>query len=954
MKRLIGSILLVLLFAMPAFAVHGKYTLERIENAYKEGEIDFDQYIAYKYFAALRTDLLPEEFKGEALAEAPLSGTGFIDMVYGYWDELKPETRVILAQYLPSIPPTSECGGGNGVLGPYDYRFNRYAHPNFEDPFQGEPEGYESPGGYFMIWYKPSLTDEDWVHDCADDLDYIWERYSNTFGWFVNAPEGWHPYYDYYAPDDPENPTPGYEFGPDQYNWWPSKHWDVMMGNLVDWNFDPGILGVTFPMYYDNPQTTRYEGSCYLGLWNQDYPGGSGYPYDETSAHEMHHVIQHGHEMNYKYPGIFVEMSAVASQELIYPDYNNYVDRVNGYLSSTFKWLWTGGGAEYNRPLWPMFFGEKGVRDWGYSHWNEGFINYWHAITMGDEWYRGPDPDIDRTEDEGAGFLYALENGYIDIGDEEDYDTNMYYFKEAFGEFVSWLWFTGSRDDGRWHDGALFNEVNLTDEFADTDLPIVDEDPPGSMRPDSLASNFFLIHGFPSGWEDATIKFLSYIEEDDDYDWNTTRDWGGWVFTESGGTWTTHKMDCPWDNGIYVLENCGSYDKVAFAVYNQTPDDLYERLRYRYSIIEKEESVPPVITLNPVIWTWQPEMIELLITANEQTHGVPDLEITFTPEGEEGSTDRILCEQPDLNEPLFYTTYTQGYGVTGSGTIDVSVYDIYGNEGTASQDFAIANTGTGGVVSIETENIALYIPPGVKGFKGLVAFFEDTVMTEENLISDIDIADMGIDLSTVHSNLNSDESVDLGVLKTSSEGPELLGPAVRILPEWGKLNGCARLTMSYNGVDVTDESKVSIYRLNSNDTWSEVSGGIVNTKNNTITVDITSFGVYAIGLGEGSKVGGGSMIPSSFNLAQNYPNPFDDSTVIKFEIGETTNISLKVYNLAGQLVSTIYEGEKQPGVYTINWDGTDDNGVKLASGLYLYTLEAGSDFKATRKMIMVR
>ncbi|HEC80041.1 MAG TPA: T9SS type A sorting domain-containing protein, partial [Firmicutes bacterium] len=142
--------------------------------------------------------------------------------------------------------------------------------------------------------------------------------------------------------------------------------------------------------------------------------------------------------------------------------------------------------------------------------------------------------------------------------------------------------------------------------------------------------------------------------------------------------------------------------------------------------------------------------------------------------------------------------------------------------------------------------------------------------------------------------------------------------------------------------------------LNSNDTWSEVSGGIVNTKNNTITVDITSFGVYAIGLGEGSKVGGGSMIPSSFNLAQNYPNPFDDSTVIKFEIGETTNISLKVYNLAGQHVSTIYEGEKQPGVYTINWDGTDDNGVKLASGLYLYTLEAGSDFKATRKMIMVR
>jgi len=97
-------------------------------------------------------------------------------------------------------------------------------------------------------------------------------------------------------------------------------------------------------------------------------------------------------------------------------------------------------------------------------------------------------------------------------------------------------------------------------------------------------------------------------------------------------------------------------------------------------------------------------------------------------------------------------------------------------------------------------------------------------------------------------------------------------------------------------------------------------------------------------------------LPRAFSLSQNFPNPFNPSTTIRFDIpgGKQCNISLKVYNVRGQVVKILVDSEKRdPGTYTIFWDGRDIMGGRLPSGVYFYRLEAG-EFVATRKMVLLK
>ncbi|MBT4499160.1 MAG: T9SS type A sorting domain-containing protein [Gemmatimonadetes bacterium] len=95
--------------------------------------------------------------------------------------------------------------------------------------------------------------------------------------------------------------------------------------------------------------------------------------------------------------------------------------------------------------------------------------------------------------------------------------------------------------------------------------------------------------------------------------------------------------------------------------------------------------------------------------------------------------------------------------------------------------------------------------------------------------------------------------------------------------------------------------------------------------------------------------------PLNFILAQNYPNPFNSDTVIRFALPTTADVDLAIYNLAGQLVATLVEGVREAGTYTVNWDGRDNDGRALASGVYLYRLQTDSRQSVeTRKLLLLR
>jgi len=94
-------------------------------------------------------------------------------------------------------------------------------------------------------------------------------------------------------------------------------------------------------------------------------------------------------------------------------------------------------------------------------------------------------------------------------------------------------------------------------------------------------------------------------------------------------------------------------------------------------------------------------------------------------------------------------------------------------------------------------------------------------------------------------------------------------------------------------------------------------------------------------------------IPATFELEQNYPNPFNPETSIKYHLPVRTNVTLRIYNALGQEIRTLVNTLQDGGVYSATWDGKDNNGRQLSTGLYLFRLEAG-DFVMTRKMAMVK
>jgi hypothetical protein len=95
-----------------------------------------------------------------------------------------------------------------------------------------------------------------------------------------------------------------------------------------------------------------------------------------------------------------------------------------------------------------------------------------------------------------------------------------------------------------------------------------------------------------------------------------------------------------------------------------------------------------------------------------------------------------------------------------------------------------------------------------------------------------------------------------------------------------------------------------------------------------------------------------SELPGSF-LLQNYPNPFNPSTRIEFSLDARTHVELVIYNVMGQKVSTLVNQSLSPGHHTATWNGTNDNGRPVASGIYFYRLST-SEATATRKMILLR
>lgn len=94
-------------------------------------------------------------------------------------------------------------------------------------------------------------------------------------------------------------------------------------------------------------------------------------------------------------------------------------------------------------------------------------------------------------------------------------------------------------------------------------------------------------------------------------------------------------------------------------------------------------------------------------------------------------------------------------------------------------------------------------------------------------------------------------------------------------------------------------------------------------------------------------------IPDEFNVSQNYPNPFNPSTSIKYSLPEAVKVNAAVYDISGQKIADLIDENQNAGSYEISWDGKNNSGIPVVSGIYLFRIEAGN-YSRTMKMTLLK
>jgi hypothetical protein len=94
--------------------------------------------------------------------------------------------------------------------------------------------------------------------------------------------------------------------------------------------------------------------------------------------------------------------------------------------------------------------------------------------------------------------------------------------------------------------------------------------------------------------------------------------------------------------------------------------------------------------------------------------------------------------------------------------------------------------------------------------------------------------------------------------------------------------------------------------------------------------------------------------PTEFTLLQNFPNPFNPETTIKYNLAEGSDVHLRIFNIVGQVVRTLVAERQPAGRYQVRWSGTDDRGASVSSGIYFYELSAGGKFQDVKRLMLLK
>jgi hypothetical protein len=888
-------------------------TVYKLESAVESGELSSDEALMYEFMSIYRFSegYVPDRYRGERFSvEERACGTPVVMELWRRWPQMDPEIKSILRNKmgLGDNQSTLFVNYRTCVWGDSDYGgYTKYY--------------YDTPEGNFRIWYTlegsnglvdPSDEDNDGVPDDVEltgaDMEFAFAVYTAD-GWFdtpVAANQPYLPLRDYYEDIDGE-PWPG-----ETVDYGGSDRWDVYLGSL-----GAGLGGVAYPDQMFPKVAPRSDYSGYNNLPNEYWYGS--FNTAVIGAHEFNHVVQFMIDTT-EPENWYFEATAMWAEDECYPGAADPRGRVNSYLGDPTRSLDNPGDGGYISSIFNFYLDSWEERYWLPPDW-EPTVDHmivrdvWRALAWGDEWYTG-DENTDRMAKGSIDFLVDAHNLTADYPDT-------YAFKYTFENWTGWNWFTGVRDDGRHYlDGANYRTVTPAVTWNEYPVNVESQSTPRLL--DHLGHIFIRFDDLPD-WGAAVFAFTADPENDEE-----SKDWGGRVVaTKNGdlwenlsgedGEWTL--MFTPQDIGIIQIRNLSQYDSIVACLCNSST--IGTDLDYGYTFTQTSDMDPPAATLVAVIPECNPEFIEMLVGSDEPLYGIPEVVVDFTPTG--GELERTYVNMSGVGDQSFSGTFVLEPGAGGAGVVEYAAADLGGNIVRDSKQFSAGTLAAGGG-TVGGGNAYLRAPSGAFKEPTLVTIFEGEAHAE----------------TPTAAGLTAEGSGNL----TTVEAVETVGTSYAYGPDWANLGAPVSVILSYEGLDVTKEDYLSVYQWNGTG-WTDL-GGTIDPLHKRVTAEANALGEFILGYGDRKEGDGGGFVPASYALYQSYPNPAGTSAKVKYALPEDEHVTIKLYNIAGQVVKVLVDEDASAGTYVkeVSADG-------LADGVYLYKMEAG-DYSAVKKMVITR
>jgi len=219
-----------------------------------------------------------------------------------------------------------------------------------------------------------------------------------------------------------------------------------------------------------------------------------------------------------------------------------------------------------------------------------------------------------------------------------------------------------------------------------------------------------------------------------------------------------------------------------------------------------------------------------------------------------------------------------------------------------------------------------------------------------------------MEFTITFNNITSPGTVDLSISSEGPPGPESFSIVPAFAPAYvhistdATFSGPVEICLGYpdDFMDPEDEDLLEMIHYVGGE-WQTITS-YHNTETNELCGVTESFSAFAMAIPKAQTDVSeliSDQIPDGFALSQNYPNPFNPSTVINFNLPRLSKVEIEVYNILGQTVRNLVNEEKPAGLYSVTWDGRDNSGKTVSSGIYFYKIKT-DDFSSSKKMILLK